>query len=222
MIYDWPTAQLPPIVFEFDLLGQTISGPQTLNQTRQVLSYDGGFWQASFSGISVVGKDRVLAFRRIRALLHGGAHQLRVPVCDTGNAPWPGTARSAHAGFSDDATFSDGSDFASAVISVVVGQAAPIRSTRLVVTIQNAAPIYGGEYFSIGDHLYQVAQVFDDGSWQIVPPLREAVDVGADLNFDKPTCLMTLLSEDQMNLPLERQRMGVLAMTLFESFQILD
>jgi hypothetical protein len=217
VIYDWPT-QLAAVGFEFDLLGQTIAGPITLAQTRQVGSFDGGYWLATLSGIAVVGKDRVLAFRRLRALLQGGANQLRVPVCDKGNAPWPGSARKALSLFSDGVTFSDGTSFSSAVVSVVLGADAALRATRIVPTVQAAAPIYGGEYFSIGDHLYQVAQVLVDGSWQIVPPLREAVPAGTDINFDHPVCVMTLVGEEQMNLALERQRMGVLALTLFESF----
>lgn len=224
-IYNWPN-KLNAAGIEFDLLGQTVPGPVTLMQTRAVGSFDGGYWIATLADVPVVKRQRILQFRTLRALLQGGAHQVRVPVCDKVNAPYPASEGGSVATFSDTATFSDGSKFAQSVIVVEVATAAAVRSTRLEITLIAADTPLSGMYFSVGDHLYQIAAVLDeelasgvDVAWQIVPPLREAVAAGDHVEFENPVCRMTLLNEQQMNLMTQQGRAGVATMMFVESFE---
>lgn len=223
-IYPWPP-ELRAVGIEFDLLGQSFAGPLTLTQAHQIGSLDGGYWVATLGDIGIVGRAAMLSFRRLRGVLRGGANAVLVPVCDKSNAPWPGESTSLElADFSDDATFSDGSMFSQNQITVVMGTSASARSTRIEVEVQSAGSIVGGEFFSIGNHLYQIDQVLDetppsgtDAVWQISPPLREDVDVGAVLDFDNPRCLMVPLTETQMNLMTFRNKAGVLSPVFFET-----
>lgn len=224
-IYPWPP-ELRAVGIEFDILGQAASGPVSLVGNSQVASLDGGYWIATLGSISIVNRAAMLSFRRLRAVLQGGAHQVLVPVCD--GAPWPsGSPTSATAQFSDGAFFSDGSAFAQSVISIAVVADADVRTTRLEVAYENAGDIVGGEYFSIGNHLYQIAQVLTDEApasggdavWQIIPPLREAVAIGAHLEFDHPVCLMRPVREAEMNLMTFRNRTGVWSPVFLETFE---
>lgn len=222
--YPWPP-ELRAIGIQFDLAGQAAAGPPSLIGNSQVASLDGGYWVAVLSDINIVGRDNMLSFRRLRAVLQGGAHQVLVPVCDY--APWPGEDHSAVATFSDTATFSDGSTFSQGVISVGVVTAAAVRTTRLEVSYDSVGSIVGGEFFSIGKHLYQIAQVLDetppsgaDAVWQIVPPLREAIDSSTYLNFDKPRCMMRPLRESEMNAMTFRNRTAIWSPTFVETFEV--
>lgn len=224
MILSWPP-QLRASGIEFDLLGQSIAGPITLVDSHQVASIDGGHWVATLADMHVVGKAAMLAYRRLRAQMQGGAHSVYVPVCDGANAPWPGVERSAFAHWSDGATWSDGAEWSQSVIGVDVAAPAAARTTLLQVSYVNVGQVVGGERFSINGHLYEIARVLPDapGSgvdalWQIVPPLRAAVGPSDHLEFDNPVCEMTLLSENQMNMMTFRNKTGSLQPTFFETF----
>lgn len=224
-VHPWPP-ELRAVGIAFDLAGQAITGPLTLFNTRQVGSLNGGHWIATLAEIAVVGRDAMLAYRRLRSLLQGGAHQVRVPVCDRANAPWPGSERSAYATFSDTATFSDGGRFSQGVIAVSVVSIAAVRTTRLEVDLVDAGAIVGGERFSINGHLHEIAQVLDEAApsgatavWRIVPPLREAVGPETHLEFDNPVCTMTLARESELNMMTWRNRTGMISPSFVESFE---
>lgn len=224
-VYPWPP-ELRAVGIAFDLTGQAASGPVSLVGNSQVVSLDGGLWMATLGDIAVVDRAAMLSFRRFRAVLQGGANQALVPVCDS--APWPGSARIAVATWSDTATWSDGAKWSQGVISVTLTAPAAARSTRLEVSYDAIGTIVGGEYFSIGRHLYQIAQVLAEASsdsptpdaiWQIVPPLREDVGTDAYLNFDHPVCMMRPVREAEMDMMTWRNRTGVFSPTFIETFE---
>lgn len=127
--------------------------------------------------------------------------------------------RSLTSTFSDTALFSDGSSFRDAVINVTVAVAGTAGDTSIEVTKTMIANVVGGEYFSIDDHLHQIVQEIGDGVWQIVPALREDVAAGAQLEFDRPVCVMVLASEQEMDAALERNKSGVVSIAFFEAFE---
>lgn len=203
-VFRWP-AILGARGIAFNQRGMTVSGSPTLSGRSPVTSYDAGFWIATLNVATLGQGAKIKTFRALRARLEGGAHQVRVPVFDDGQAPWPGSAHSAAAsGYSDDTRFSDGTGFVERVILVALAADAAARATRIDVTVTSAASITGGEYFSIGDRLHTVRQVLSPTSWAIWPPLRERAAAGRALNFDAPVCRMQQIAESDMDLALGR------------------
>lgn len=227
-IYDWPSV-LGPRGVAFNKRGQTVAGPPSLTGRTQVASLDAGYWVAGYRGVNAGGASRVRAYRALTALLEGGAHQIRVPVFDVAQAPWPldsagnpitSVSQVAH---SDDALFSDLTGYAQSSIDAYLTSAAALRATSVAVAFRNAGTRGGGEYFSIGDRLYLVRAVLaDDGAGNLTlaiwPPLREAAASGAVLNFDRPVCRMRLASESSADLDLDWGRFGFPDMAFVEVF----
>jgi hypothetical protein len=206
-IYDWP-AILGAGGVAFDQRGMTVNGPVSLTGGTQTGSLDAGFWVATLSGVSLYKGARVRAFRALRALLEGGSHDVRVPVMDRGQAPWPdGEAVLVDpVEFDDGASFDDGSGFAQPAIAVVTAAAAEARGTTLVLDLLDCAELDGGEYFSIAARLYVIKAILATSGTErtvaIWPPLREAVAEGAAVEFDAPVCRMKLVSDAAMDVTL--------------------
>lgn len=226
-IYDWP-ATLAPQGSGFNRRGMTVGGPNSLTGRTQVGSIDAGYWIASLTGFRTDRKERVKAYRAVLALLEGGAHQIRVPVFDCRQAPWPLDSNGKPVTSAGDVQFSDGSvldDGTSLWQPVIVAEtvgATALRSTRITIDMVRSADLAGGEYFSLGDRLYLVRQVLSATGTQktlgIWPPLREAVPDGTPANFDRPSCVMRLTDEAQGDLSLDYGRYGFPDLSFVEVF----
>lgn len=203
-VFDWPSV-LRARGCTFDPRGMTVAGSPTLSGRTQVASYDAGYWIATIDLATLDAGAEIKTFRALRAQMEGGAHHLRVPVFDEGQAPWPSATHSAAAtGFTDGTQFSDGTGFAEKAIKVALAADAAARATSISVSVTSAATIAGGEYFSIRDRLHVVREVLSATAWAIWPPLREAAVSGRALNLDAPICRMRLASEQEMSLALGR------------------
>lgn len=227
-VFDWPTAVFGAEGVAFDQRGMTVAGPPSLMGQSQIGQIDAGYWIANISLQTLGRGDRVRTFRALRALLEGGAHQLRVPVFDDGQTPWPAAGEAAANELdplthSDGTTFSDGSGYHQGAISVVLASDASLRDTAIDVTVLRSGTIHGGEYFSIGDRLHLIRQILSvAGSaqgWSIWPPLREDATAGRGLNFDRPVCRMTLTAESATDLALGRLWQGRPQIGFIESLQ---
>jgi hypothetical protein len=87
-------------------------------------------------------------------------------------------------------------------------KSAALRTTTLQVAFVDAAPLLGGEPFSIlhpvrGKRLYGIHSVGETvgGVTEITirPPLREAIAAGTELDFDNPGCVMRLANPDWLS-----------------------
>lgn len=211
-IFDWPRIVLDARGIAFNQRGSVITGPTSLTGQNQVAQSDAGYWVAAFDVAFIGAGTSLKVWRALRGLLEGGAHQVRVPVCDEAQAPWPGPVQrptlTRWSGGSTFASWSGGADWSQPTIAVKVATAADIRATSLAVTALAAGDITGGEYFSLGEHLYVVRAIlavaggaYTLGIW---PPLREAAAINDTLNFDAPVCKMRLMGESEMDLALGR------------------
>ena len=193
----------------FNPRGMSVAGSPTMGGITPVTEYDSGYWMASVQLAAMDAGAQVKAFRALRAQLGGGANPLLVPASDEGQTPWP-LPGGAEANLNDGIPFSDGTFFVGGVgffspsIKVTLAADAALRATAITPTVTTAGDIAGGEYFSIGERLYLLRQVLDNGDWAIWPPLREAVAAGTRLNFDKPVCRMQLTGDSAMDLMLGR------------------
>lgn len=197
----WPAA-VRIIKAPFNPRGMSVGGPPTMGGITPLTEYDSGFWTASVQVAALGPGGPVKAFRALRARLGGGANQVLVPVVDKAQTPWPNGVSGTNAGlpFSDGMFFKGGVGFFNPAITVALAADLALRATALTPTVTTAGDISGGEYFSLGDRLYVIREVLDNGDWAIWPPAREAVAAGTRLNFDRPACRMQLATEQGMDL----------------------
>lgn len=216
MIYDWPSTLYAKGV-AFNQRGMSVSGPVSMTGRIQTSSIDAGYWIATIPLAVLNTPTQVRAFRQLRALLEGGTHHIRVPVFDDGQAPWAYSGDTqitalSDVTFSDGALFADGAEFYQSPITVELSQDASLGDMSITVDVTFADEVIGGEYFSLGDHLYVIKQILADGAddsppttiqtWSIWPRLREDWPTGTDLNFARPVCRMKLVEESAMDLTL--------------------
>lgn len=212
MTLRWPVGVLRPQNVSFDIAPRSLAGPSSVSGKTQVVSSDAGIWKVAYSGVVVRDRQSVLAFRGISTILEGRLVPILLPLC-RGYQPVPQEA-DAYSLYdpvlhSDETPFSDGSEYQGGVISVTASGAAPVRAVSMTVDVALAGDIQPGQHFSIGERLYRV-RMFDPDTGELGfrPPLREAVEAGAELNFDDPVCRMRLASDDAMDLELALRRFG--------------
>lgn len=216
MIYDWPS-NLQLFGVGFNPRGMTVAGPVSLTGFSQVLQSDAGYWVAIYERVWAMDKIPVLTFRAFRALLEGGANQVRLPVFDVEQQPWRTSnglaittiAQTPH---DDDALFDDNTGYQDPPLYVLNVGAAAEGATQITADFLLFGTLWGGEYFTHNDHLYIVRQVLSENGTQktlfIWPRLREAMVDGDELNFYAPTCKMRLMGDAEMDLQLEIGRFG--------------
>lgn len=212
MTIRWPVGVLRPQNVSFDIAPRSLAGPSSVNGKTQVVSSDAGIWKVTFSGVAVRDRQSVLAFLGISTILEGRLVPILVPLC-RGYQPVPPEAAEydlydpvLH---DDETPFSDGSEYQGGVISVTAADDAPVRAVSMTVDVELAGEIQPGQHFSIGERLYRVRSFdTDTGELSFRPPLREAVEAGARLEFDDPVCRMRLATDDAMDLELALRRFG--------------
>lgn len=212
MTLRWPVGVLRPQNVAFDIAPRSLAGPASVSGKTQVVSSDAGIWKVTFSGIVIRDRQSVLAHRAISTILEGRLVPILIPLC-RGYQPIPQEADEYNLydtiPHSDETPFSDGSEYQSSVISVTSSGTTPVRAVSMVVDVDLAGDIQPGQHFSIGERLYRVRSFDPDtGELTFRPPLREAVEDGAELNFDDPVCRMRLATDDAMDLELALRRFG--------------
>jgi hypothetical protein len=219
----FPRALLREQSHSWNLVGTVMSPGQNAQSIAPVVRSDGGgFWSCTMSNVSLsgikgsnlVGRQRqmmaTLLWRAIRQICDGGANSIIVPRNDALFRPYPaGVSAYGSIPHSDGSLFDDGSGYYQPVISVQSSGDAALRSTSLILSLTRCGDLVGGESFSIqhptkGWRMYEIATVspIDAGRSQVtfMPPLREAVPDGTDIEFDRPCCTMRLSQPNSMDL----------------------
>jgi len=111
---------------------------------------------------------------------------------------------------SDGSSFSDGSQYQQNAISVVSVGVTAIGATVMSMRLINGAADLSGVRFSYNHALYQTGQVVsvEDDIWtvRITPSVRELIPAGADLEFDRPTCVCNLMEDAGMQRSMNADR----------------
>lgn len=222
MTVEFPRLLLREKSHSWNLAGVAATPGVNAKSVATIIRSDGGgFWTCSMSDVSLSGggslrgKDRqkvsALLWRAVRQICDGGVNPIVVPRNDAFFRPWPsGLVNSAvlNIPHDDDALFDDGSGYYQSAIDITCAAKAE-RATSLDLTINVAGDLQGGESFSIehptmGWRLYEIATVVysDDSHARItfLPPLREDVEAGTQIEFDRPRCTMRLADTGSMDL----------------------
>lgn len=194
----WPWNLLEPLKDRWTLKGVALQGGVNAGGNATASRTDGGGIWVGEQTFLLTDYDQMLAARAIEASLDGGVGAI---VAWTFVDPFvPGELGGAHVPHSDGASFSDGSLYGSTPAGAIVVAACPLRATNIPIMMVSGA-LRGGEDFSIvhavhGWRKYRVNRVFD-GSVEIRPPLREAIEAGTEIHFLRVGVASRLLNPDE-------------------------
>lgn len=210
----WPIAILPPANDgAFNLAPRSLATPAAVSGNTQVVSSDAGIWKATFRDVYVRGEDRVLAFRGLAELLEGRLNPVLLPFCrkyqPVIREPAGLTAAVPH---DDEAGFDDGAGYVGGTTDVELAAGIAARAVSASVIVNYGGTLQPGHRFSIGERGYSLRTVAYASATEAAitfrPPLREAADAGARLEFDDPVVRMRLASDAEMDLDLQLRRFG--------------
>lgn len=219
----FPTWRFPFRSKDFDVDQALISGGRALNGDEDTIAADGGGrWFADLGDADLYSRDRVMLWRAFKSAIRYGAIPFVFPVCDIRHQPSNGPASVSH---SDGSSFSDDSLYDSEDCTAELSAGAALRATQITLTMLLGKPLIGGERFTI-DHptmrhrCYQIglvlAQTATTATVQFHPPLREAADAGAPVDFNSPRCVVKL--DGAMPAPLSGPRWASGSVRFVEDF----
>lgn len=201
----------------FDVVGASIEAPRALSGMSSALNLTGGgLVMVEYANClpGNVGPDALRYVSRLAAMVNSGVTSVYVPLMTDYLVPTAeafdldATELYPSVPFSDDETFSDGSEFSQSSVLAEVHQAAALNAATVLIVVTSGGALIGGEWFSIhhtnkDKRAYRISEVADevatnsDGysvyTCTISPPLREAVTAGVECNFVRPECLMRLM-----------------------------
>lgn len=207
----WPHCVLRPQHVAVNPVPFTRSGGPTLGGITPSYRTDLGWWSIDYVNVVIQNRNRAQwqTWNAIRQKLGGRSGLVAVPVRVSLSAPYVSGAfepmpETAH---SDGTTFSDGSVYVQGAISVKSYGATAIGATTIRLRIIKADANLVGVRFSYNHALYETGPVINVSGnvWEvpISPAVRELIPDGADLNFDRPTCLCHLADDRGMDLTQE-------------------
>lgn len=207
-IIQWPSCLLRPQQVQASVVAFTRSGGKSLGGLEPVTRTDLGYWAIDYTGVVMQNRNhnQWRTWQAIRQKLGGRSGLIAVPVRASLSAPYESgsfepTVELPHG---DDAFFSDDTGYEQSAISVVTDGVVPIGSTTIRLRIIKGAPDLIGVRFSYNHAMYETGPAIDVSGdiWTvpISPTARELIPVGADLNFDRPTCLCHLADDRGMDV----------------------
>jgi len=218
----WPEALLSPLECRAYIVPFTRSGGRTLGGTKPSTRTDLGHWRIDIAGIPMHGAAKLRTWDAISAYFGGASGRIAVHAWAMDKAPYVSGKEEplVDVWHSDDSPFSDETPYQQNAISVVSVGATPIGATVMSMRLINGAADLSGVRFSYDHALYETGQVVsvEDDIWtvRITPSVRELIPSGADLEFDRPTCVCNLLEDDGMQRSMTAERFERVSVSFIE------
>lgn len=218
-IVDFPTGLRISDRTDPMLVSASRSPGAAINGFEQVISPLSQRWEWTVS-IPVFTAAHARSLRILLAQANGRFNYIRMRICDQYRMS-ASEIDAAGGGFvphSDDAPFSDGSEYHGGV-STPLG--VNMQAGETSVTIDPGFTPSAGVFFSINDWLYVIDKVDDpiaDETARTVhfsPPLNEGALVGDEFNFDA-ICLWRLATDREGLANLQQGKFGVVTLNLVE------
>lgn len=200
----------------------TRSGGRTLGGVKPSYRTDLGYWSIELNSVPLVTTAQKRTWDAIETLLSGTSGRIAVPAWAMDSAPYASGQEEAlsYVTHSDGTTFSDGSRYEQNAISVVSVGVTAVGATEISMRIINAAADLSGVRFSYNHALYKTGQVvsIDGDIWtmRITPSVRELIPSGAELEFDRPTCVCNLAEETGMKRAINSNRIEIVSVSFVE------
>lgn len=226
-IVDLPCGLFGPLVSDWFLNVRGRAANDGVTGAGQVIYGNQPRWEASLD-LSGFRRERVLAWRAIRAKMRGRVNILRVCVCDRwrpkiSELGLPAADILLLQGngipHSDDAYFSDDTGYDQEPMVVTIGGVAAGAEFFIVnATVINDA-LQPGHYFSHDDWLYQVTGISGTATsrrYDFEPPMRRAIPAGSSINVGEAYALMAFQDDAQGRMPLQYGKHGNTQIQLLE------
>lgn len=223
----WPRCLMPRAV-EIGLNAPVLSGPQPLSGRPQTVMSDMGAWRIRLGGVRLT--DRSFGIHQFRALFFGRLAlglPVYMPFWDWRRGPQMragGFAPVLTTTHDDTAPHSDGGLYQQSGLAIGLAQAAALRATDIIIATADLAALIAGDYISIEERGHMVVAVREDDldpsltHLTIVPPLREALAVGAQIEYADPVVRVVLDPADRTNgLALDLLMIGAHDLTFHEA-----
>lgn len=201
---------LGPASVSLDVVGSSIDGGRNgVGESQSIEMSGGGLLTATYTDCKIVHKEQLEYINFLGARLNGGFRYINVPIITDWFGPFP-TLKGLpapyvdHIPHSDGALFSDTSGYSQATVWGEVLAAASGNAGLLSMRVYGLSrPLRWSDWFSIyhptkGWRAYRYWEVrsavagatggvgYTDYTLALAPPLREAVAVGARVEFARP------------------------------------
>lgn len=200
---------------------QVISGGVSLAGEEDVIATDGGGrWHVDFNGISLRTPVQQRAWSAWAGFLAGGAVECLVPLLSQHSAPrphaWDRPVKVTKLIW-DDPLFPTYVRYSVPRIVAHIGANAGLRATSLNIVLDSAGEIQGGEKLSVGEYAYRIVRRTAANTYQVDPPLRQAVTAGAAVEFNWPLVKCRVMPGQDMEAAQRMGRFSDVTITFIES-----
>lgn len=220
-LYIFPAHRFHPEEVTARVVESVISGGTALNGEEDVIATDGGGrWEIVYAGIQLDTPELNRLWEAWEGHLKRGTTDCLVPLVSIETAPIASFGRSLMEVsdiVADDPIWPTSVAYSAPVVTATVGASAALRATVLNIVMTTGAPLVGGEKFSIGQRAYRVIRPLGGNQFQIEPPLREAVAVGAAVNFDWPVVKARSAPGESWSTSLRFSRFGEASIRFLEN-----
>ncbi|MFK4794677.1 hypothetical protein [Sphingobium sp. ZW T5_29] len=176
------------------MVPSVISGGTALDGEETIIQTDGGGrWEISLSGIALRTPQLIRKWDAWTGYMAGGGQPFLVPLVSVQTAPRPiagGVLARPSSISADDEFFPESVRYAAPYIVAECVSGALLRSTSIIIKVTQGARLEGGEKFSINGRAHKIVRVTARDGQEvdcvITPPTREAVPIGAAVNFEWP------------------------------------
>lgn len=181
----WPECVLVPSRIQVDVFAPSVSPGRSFNGFEQLIQPDAGHWRIVFHEVPIRTRTHALQWREIESKLQGRNGTVCVPVYE-------------------------GKLSAEEIAATVVNDR-PIGTTQIEIEQTAGASLRPGMDFSHGEWLYRITRVISEETGELYtvaiwPPLRAAIEVDDELDFNTPRVRCRLERDDSMDVNLELLR----------------
>lgn len=204
---EFPLCIFKPNDILFKPIFRNTSGTTSIAGATQVIGSASGAWEATISGANIRNSKLVQLWEVLELRSQGRLQPMIVPMCGRKKLKLKKTLQNNQKGIphSDDAYFSDNIGYNQFNIPVIAVETMDLgaRSGKINIQVETET-LEAGLFFSVNNRLYRIDYVDEIGNNQYAikfwPRLREAIPIGEFLNFETPSCLMRLKTDDAMSV----------------------
>lgn len=220
----WPHELLQPENTVADVVPFTRTGGRVIGGAKPAYRTDLGHWRIDLENVLVSSPEQRRTWDAISTYLSGSSGRIAVPIWTLDSAPYA----SAECGWEDDilvphsdeTPFSDGTLYWQSPISIVTHGVTGIGATVMSMRIIEAGADISGARFSHEHAAYKIGQVLDvvGDVWtvRITPSIAALIPAGADLEFQRPTCVCNLVTDTGMRRGMRHDGVELLSVSFVE------
>lgn len=226
MAYIFPVHLFNPAAVNARPVAQVISGGTSLSGIEETIATDGGGrWVVEYSGIELRTPQQQRVWSAWAGYLAGGVVECLVPLLSLATAPrpmaWDGPRRVSTL-VVDDPVFPTSVQYAAPLIAASLADDADVRATTLAIDLTSAGEILGGEKLSIGEYAYKIVRKTGANTFNVTPPLREAVSEDDAVEFNWPLVKCRAAPGQDLETPITRGRFSTVSIVFLESVPVSE